>query len=147
MGDERDEFNRLVRLHGRFSTTTHRVADELTDDGDCWTFAWKAAQKLGGRYFEGMCKLPSNQVVRAHAWTEIDTPFGEVVLESTRGYEQAHSYLGIQVDATPGGLVDNMTFEWDQAERASVIEALIFIGYKDDQILRMIRTPPGGHPS
>src|SRR4051812_17298607 len=113
MKDERVQFGRLVRQYGRFSTSTHRVADKLTDDGDCWTFAWKAAQELGGRYVEGMCKLPGDdgvtRHVRAHAWTEVDTPFGAVVIESTRGYEEAHSYLGIQIDSTPNGRVDNLT--------------------------------------
>lgn len=150
MGDERDEFNRLVKRYGQISTSTRRLADSLTYDGDCWTFAWRAAQELDGRYFEGMCKLPMdgrNTVVRAHAWTEVDSPFGTVLIESTRGYEQAHSYLGIQVDATPLGYVDIISKQWPDDERASVIEALIVNGYTTEQIFEMIRTPAGGYPS
>lgn len=137
MKDERQVFEALVRRNGRPGPRTVQLADKLTYDGNCWSHAWHIAQERGGRYVEGMCWLGGSRV-RAHAWVELDSPFGQVLIECTEGYENAHRHLGITVDSTPGGYVDTITAKWEPDFRASVIEALVAAGIHTVELLALI---------
>lgn len=116
LGDyARKRFIRFVVDHGTMRTVNKTIAaaEAMTDDGDCWSAAWRYAQAHGGTYVEGSCLLPRdaehphNRVVRAHSWVEISHPLlGPTIVELTRGYETAIRYRGVPVDCTPGGDVD-----------------------------------------
>jgi len=140
----RRRFVRFIVDQGTQRTQNKIIApaEAMTYDGDCWSAAWRYAQRLieAGRdvtYVEGSCVIPAgvdglgnehpkNRVVRAHSWVETAHPLlGTVVVELTRGYETAIRYRGVPVDATPGGHVDKATAGWDQDERSSVIEAAL----------------------
>jgi hypothetical protein len=124
--DERDVFEAIVRRVGQPSPTARVLAATLVDDGACWTGAWREAQIRCGRYIEGTCRIGGRRV-RAHAWVEVDGPLGSMVVECTRGYENATHYLGVAIDSTPGGEVDRATRNWGD-DRCSVIEASVAVG-------------------
>jgi hypothetical protein len=136
MSDERAIFEALVRRYGRPGPANKALADRLTYDGDCWTAAWREARARGGRYVEGSCRL-GNHKVRAHSWVEIDGPFGPVLIECTKGYEDATHYLGIVVDCSTGGHVARASRTWGSL-RQSVIESMVSLGWPAGRILDMV---------
>jgi hypothetical protein len=143
---ERDVFELFVRRFGGIRTR-HQVVgpDEfMTDDGDCWTAAWRYAQAIGATYVEGRCTLPpdpslgpQSRLVQAHAWVEREGPFGLQVVELTRGYEQGQNYQGIAVNSNPAGRVAKATAPWVK-ERGSVIEAFFVSGLRPEEVLNAI---------
>ena len=136
--DERDAFELLVMNYGIGRRGADKIlADEMTYDGDCWSGAWREARRRGARYVEGSCIIGRTRV-RAHAWVEEDTAFGVRIIECTKGYEEAHTYLGITVDCADGSTPEQMTGHWPEGYRASVIEALIITGAPVETILRTI---------
>ena len=138
-GDERDAFEALVRRYGRPGPQTKELAEQLTDDGDCWSAAWRESRARGGRYVEGVCVI-GNRRIRAHSWVEVDGPFGAVLVECTRGYENAHRYLGIAIDSSRGSKAARSTSRWPSDHRASVIEALVMLGFTQGEIAEMLAT-------
>lgn len=99
--DVRWGYVRLVRSQGRPAPTgiVLRLQEPLDDSGetDCWTHARRYAERTGATYVEGVCDR--GRGVSVHAWCEETSPLGvRVVVELTKGYENARDYWGVPVD-------------------------------------------------
>lgn len=132
----------MVRKRGIAGPIRKRldIQDPVVDDGesDCWTHAWQVAQRIGGTYVEGVCVRPGASGPSFHAWVEEVNPLtGPTLVETTAGYEQAAHYLGIAVDCTPGGLIEEVTKSWGSV-RASVIQALLAGGQTPERVLMAV---------
>lgn len=134
--DERKFFEAFVYANGK-PQTAKRMAEHLGADGDCWSHAWAEAIRLDGHYVEGTVVLNGGAVrVRAHAWVELDTPTGTLVVECTDGYQESTAYLGVRVSTK--GEAALATAAWPVDDRFSVIEAAIVAGLSPERTKEFI---------
>lgn len=140
---------RLVLRHGHRAPHAKQLdlQKPVADDGqtDCWTHAWQVAQRTGADYVEGLCVRAGAGGPSFHAWVEHDHPLtGRTVVECTPGYRDASQYLGITVDCTPSGHIDQLTRHWHT--RASVLQALLAGGTSPAELLTAVRPQPSPQP-
>lgn len=131
----------LVRRHGVPGPAVKRldIQSPVADDGesDCWTHAWETARRTGGTYVEGICVRSGANGPSFHAWVEETNPLtGRTLVEVTPGYEHAAHYVGIAVDSSQGGTVEEVTGDW--TVRSSVIQAALAGGGTPEQVLRHV---------
>lgn len=137
-------FVRFMRRIGQPAPNTKRleIQEPIVDDGetDCWTHAWEVAQRTpNARYVEGICGRPGGLTKDSatHAWVEVDSLFGPVLIECTPGYEYATNYRGLVVDHTPGSWVERATRDWPR-QRASVIQSYLRGNASVEEILALV---------
>ncbi len=137
-----EQYLALITRYGTRGPAVKRldIQEPFDIDGqsDCWTHAWEVARRVGGSYVEGFCVRAFSGGPSFHAWVEIENPLaGPTIIETTPGYEQATGYMGIAVDCSPGGVVEQITQDWGVV-RQSVIQSLLAHGAAPAKVLGLV---------